>query len=53
MSDIKVIKSGVLRGGTAWCGHIPAKGEDAQEVAVMFYVAATRAVQRQLLGISG
>jgi len=31
-------------------GHMPAKGEDEQEAARVFYVAATRATQRLLIG---
>ena len=31
-------------------GHIPAKGEDEQEAARVFYVAATRATQRVVIG---
>ncbi|MDO8777765.1 MAG: 3'-5' exonuclease [Burkholderiaceae bacterium] len=34
-------------------GHMPAKGEDEQEAARVFYVAATRATQRLLIGVSG
>ncbi len=34
-------------------GHMPAKGEDEQEVARVFYVAATRATHRLALGIGG
>ncbi|MFM9427285.1 hypothetical protein RCH10_003741 [Variovorax sp. GrIS 2.14] len=34
-------------------GHMPAQGEDEQEAARVFYVAATRATQRLLLGVSG
>lgn len=34
-------------------GHMPAKGEDEQEAARVFCVAATRATQRLLFGISG
>jgi superfamily I DNA/RNA helicase len=31
-------------------GHMPAKGEDQQEAARVFYVAATRATQRLVMG---
>ena len=31
-------------------GHMPAKGEDEQEAARLFYVAATRATQRLVMG---
>ena len=34
-------------------GHIPAKGEDEQEAARVFYVAATRATQRLVIGVGG
>jgi len=34
-------------------GHMPAKGEDAQEAARVFYVAATRATQRFGIEVSG
>ena len=34
-------------------GHMPAKGEDAQEAARVFYVAATRATQRLVMGVGG
>ena len=34
-------------------GHMPAKGEDEQEAARVFYVAATRATQRSVIGVGG
>ena len=34
-------------------GHMPAVGEDEQEAARVFYVAATRATQRLMIGVSG
>ena len=34
-------------------GHMPAKGEDEQEAARVFYVAATRSTQRLVLTTSG
>jgi superfamily I DNA/RNA helicase len=34
-------------------GHMPAKGEDEQETARAFYVAATRVMQRVSVGLSG
>ena len=34
-------------------GQMPAKGEDEQEAARVFYVAATRATQRLVIGVSG
>ena len=33
--------------------HMPANGEDEQEAARVFYVAATRATQRLVIGTSG
>ena len=32
-------------------GHMPAKGEDEQGAARVFYVAATRAAQRLVIGV--
>jgi superfamily I DNA/RNA helicase len=34
-------------------GHMPSTGEDEQEAARVFYVAATRATQRLVIGTSG
>jgi hypothetical protein len=34
-------------------GHMPAQGENEKEAARVFYVAATRATQRLLLGVGG
>jgi len=34
-------------------GHMPSKGEDEQEAARVFYVAATRATQRLVIGVGG
>jgi superfamily I DNA/RNA helicase len=34
-------------------GHMPGKGEDEQEAARVFYVAATRATQRLVIGVGG
>jgi len=34
-------------------GHMPAPGEDEKEAARVFYVAATRATQRLVMGVSG
>ena len=34
-------------------GHMPAPGEDETEAARVFYVAATRATQRLVLGVGG
>ena len=37
----------------AFVGHMPAAGEDEQEAARVFYVAATRATQRLVIGVGG
>ena len=37
----------------AGVGHMPAKGKDEQEAARVFYVAATRATQRLVIGVVG
>ena len=34
-------------------GHMPAAGEDEQEAARVFYVEATRATQRVVIGVGG
>ena len=34
-------------------GHMPVKGEDEQEAARVFYVAAPRATQRLVIGVGG
>lgn len=34
-------------------GHMPAAGEDEQEAARVFYVAATRATQKLVIGVGG
>ena len=34
-------------------GHMPAAGENAQDAARVFYVAATRATQRLVIGVGG
>ena len=34
-------------------GHMPAKGEDKKEASRVFYVAATRATQRLVIGVGG
>ena len=34
-------------------GLMPAPGEDEQEAARVFYVAATRATQRLVIGVAG
>ena len=34
-------------------GHMPAAGEDEQEAARVFYVAATRATQRLVITVRG
>lgn len=33
--------------------HMPAAGEDEKEAARLFYVAATRATQRLVIGVGG
>jgi superfamily I DNA/RNA helicase len=37
----------------AGVGQMPEEGEDEQEEARLFYVAATRATQRLVVGVSG
>ena len=39
--------------GLPGVGHMPAKGKDEQEAARVFYVAATRATQRLVIGVGG
>ena len=34
-------------------GHMPTAGEDEQEAARVFYVAATRATQKLVMGVGG
>ena len=34
-------------------GHMPAQGEDEKEAARVFYVAATRATHRLMIGVGG
>ena len=34
-------------------GHMPAKGEDEAEAARVFYVAATRATHKLVIGVAG
>jgi superfamily I DNA/RNA helicase len=34
-------------------GHMPAQGEDERDEARLFYVGATRATQRLVIGVSG
>ncbi len=34
-------------------GHMPAAGEDEKEATRVFYVAATRATQRLVVGVAG
>jgi superfamily I DNA/RNA helicase len=34
-------------------GHMPAQGEDEKEATRVFYVAATRATQRLVMGVGG
>ena len=44
---------GVSGGDAAGRGQMPAAGEDEKEEARVFYVAATRATQRLVIGVSG
>ncbi len=37
----------------AGVGYVPVQGEDEQEAARVFYVAATRATQRLVMGVGG
>ena len=60
MSDtIKVMTMKVSKGlefpvvALAGVGHMPAKGEDEKEAVRVFYVAATRATQRLVIGVGG
>ena len=39
--------------GLAAVGQVPAKGEDGQEAARVFYVTATRATQLLVIGVVG
>jgi len=56
---IKVMTMKVSKGlefpvvALAGVGHMPAPGEDEKEAARVFYVAATRATQRLVLGVGG
>jgi hypothetical protein len=55
MSDDMKVSKGPLLPVVALpgVGHMPAKGEDEQEVARVFYVAATRAIQKLVIAVSG
>jgi superfamily I DNA/RNA helicase len=55
MSDDMKVSKGMEFSAVALpgVGHMPAKGEDEQEVARVFYVAATRATQRLVVGVGG
>ena len=46
-------RTGVPRRSAARRGHMPAKGEDEQEAARVFYVTATRVTQRLVIGAGG
>ena len=58
-NKIKVMTMKVSKGlefpvvALAGVGHMPAQGEDEQEAARVFYVAATRATQRLVIGVGG
>ena len=52
--DMKVSKSlGFPVVALPGVGHMPAKGEDEKEAAWVFYVAATQATQRLVIGVTG
>lgn len=51
--DVKVSEGMGLPVVVPGVGHMPVKGEDAQEAARLFYVAATRATQRLMFGVGG
>ena len=57
--QIKVMSLKVSRGlefpvvALPGVGHMPAQGEDEKEAARVFYVAATRATQRLVMGVGG
>ena len=55
MSDDMKVSKGLEFPGVALPGveHMPAKVEDGQEAARVFYVAATRATQRLVIGAGG
>ena len=55
MSDGMKVSHGLEFPGVALPGveHMPAKIEDEQEAARVFYVAATRAMQRLVMGVGG
>ena len=46
-------RHGFLVMALSGAGHMPAKGEDKQKVALVLYVAATRATQRLVVGMGG
>lgn len=58
-NKIKVMTMKVSKGlefpvvALAGVGHMPASGEDEHEAARVFYVAATRATQRLVIGAGG
>jgi superfamily I DNA/RNA helicase len=58
-NTIKVMIMKVIKGlefpvvALPGAGHMPAKGEDEQEASRVFYVAATRATQRLVIGVGG
>ncbi len=52
--DMKVSKDQEFPGvALPAVGHMPASGEDEQEAARVFYVAATRATLRLVIGVGG
>ena len=55
MSDVLCASKGLGFPAVALpgAGHMPAPGEDEKEAARVFYVAATRATQRLVMGVGG
>ena len=52
--DVKVSKGlGFAVVALPGVGHVPVKGENEKEAARVFYVAATRATQRLVIGVGG
>jgi len=50
MSEVRMF--GIPRGGATRRGAFAFSGEDEKEAARLFYVAATRATQRLVMGVS-
>ena len=51
--QVMTIKVKFLMVALLGVGHLPAPGEEEKEAARMFYVAATRATQRLVMGVGG